>query len=171
MELPSPFYYARYVDWIFTTPLMLWDLLELAGASWQVIFMVCSLDILMIACGIIGSLLITSSVKWVFFVLGCVFFVMMVQELQRSMGKSEYGPQAQKVMTQACALTVISWTAYPVVWGLTEGGNIVGINLACLLYAILDVVSKCVFGFIIVGNREAVDAIYNQKAGYGSVNN
>merc|ERR1711879_675977 len=28
----SPVYWGRYVDWVLTTPLMLWDILALAGA-------------------------------------------------------------------------------------------------------------------------------------------
>merc|ERR550534_1655383 len=44
----SPVYWGRYVDWVLTTPLMLWDILALAGAPNDEIAMVVIMDMLMI---------------------------------------------------------------------------------------------------------------------------
>jgi len=163
----QPFFYARYIDWLFTTPLMVWDLMELTGADAMSVFTVVGLDALMIVCGIIGSLLVEASVKWAFFVLGCVFFLMVCKELQNGLNKGV--GDARGLYATVTYLTIASWTCYPVVWALCEGGDLVGVNASCLLYTVMDVTSKCLFGILIVSNREALDAIYNAKEGYAGV--
>jgi len=36
------------------------------------------------------------------------------------------------------------------VWILAEGRGVISVDMECILYTILDVCSKCVFGFIIL---------------------
>merc|ERR1712029_1062742 len=63
------FFYGRYIDWILTTPLMLWDCLALAGAEGDEIMLAVGVDVLMIAFGGIGAQT-PSAQKWVFFICG-----------------------------------------------------------------------------------------------------
>jgi len=163
------FYYARYIDWLFTTPLMIWDLMELVGAPGSNIFVVVGLDVLMIVAGAIGAMCERHQIRWAFFVLGCLFFLLIVNELSALMNKGAVSQAAQEVYQTAARLTIVMWTLYPVSWALTEGTGVVGANAGCLMYCILDVISKCVFGFIIVSNRAALDSIYNAKDGYNAV--
>merc|ERR1711937_104917 len=137
---------------------MIWDLMALQGASGSNIFIVVGLDILMIAAGIVSVLCERHQIRWVFFVLGCVFFLFIVNELSQLMQKP--GP-GQKVYQSTARLTIVMWTLYPVSWALTEGTSVVGLNTGALMYCILDVISKCVFGFMIVMNREALEGLYN----------
>lgn len=62
-------YYARYVDWFITTPLLLMDLLLTAGMPWPTILWVILVDEIMIVTGLMGAL-IQSIYKWPFFVFG-----------------------------------------------------------------------------------------------------
>merc|ERR1719210_156771 len=64
-------------------------------------------------------------------------------------------------------LTIISWTCYPIVWALCEGADIVSVNVSCLLYTIMDVTAKCVFGILIVSNRDALEAVNRSKRNQG----
>jgi len=165
----EPFYYARFIDWLFTTPLMLWDLMELVGAPGSNIFVVVGMDVLMIVAGMIGNMCERHQVRWVFFVLGCIFFIFIVNELSQLMNKGAASQAAQEVYRTAARLTIVMWTFYPIAWVLAEGTDILGVNMSCLVYTILDVISKCVFGFIIVSNRAALDSIYNARDGYTGV--
>lgn len=56
-------FYARYIDWVVTTPLLLLDLLLTAGVPWQQIIWVVFLDEAMIVTGLIGALT-RSRYKW-----------------------------------------------------------------------------------------------------------
>lgn len=165
----QPLYYARYVDWLLTTPLMIWDVLELAGVGGYQIFITVTLDALMILSGLVGGLLIRHQVRWGFFLFGMVFFAYVVHDLSVHMSSNKFGSAAQQVYVKVVRLTIVMWTFYPIAWVLTEGTDLLGANSAALLYTILDVISKCVFGIIIVSNRAALDAVYNTKEGYDQV--
>ena len=61
-------FYARYVDWVITTPLLLMDLLLTAAMPWPTILWVIFLDEVMIITGLIGAL-VESMYKWGMFFL------------------------------------------------------------------------------------------------------
>lgn len=62
-------FYARYIDWVITTPLLLLDLMLTAGMPWPTIFFVILADEIMIIAGLIGAL--TRSIyKWGYFTFG-----------------------------------------------------------------------------------------------------
>lgn len=64
-------WYARYIDWTITTPLLLLELLLVSGMPLSNIFLTIFWDIVMIETGLIGSL-VQSQYKWGFFTFGCV---------------------------------------------------------------------------------------------------
>lgn len=49
-------FYARYIDWVITTPLLLMDLMLTAALPWPTIFWTIFLDWIMIVTGLIGAL-------------------------------------------------------------------------------------------------------------------
>jgi len=56
-------YWARYADWLITTPLLLIDLALLAQASRNTIYTLVGLDVLMIVTGLIGALAQTPAIR------------------------------------------------------------------------------------------------------------
>ena len=56
-------FYARYIDWFITTPLLLTDLMLTAGFPWPTILWIIFLDEVMIITGLIGAL-VRSSYKF-----------------------------------------------------------------------------------------------------------
>lgn len=56
-------FYARYIDWVVTTPLLLMDLLLTAGLPWPTILYVIFWDEVMIVTGLIGAL-VSTRYKW-----------------------------------------------------------------------------------------------------------
>merc|ERR1712048_557189 len=76
-------YYARYLDWFFTTPFFLLDLCLLAGADVWSTFYVMLLNALCIAAGAFGAL--NPRVGWPCFIFGMVTFVMFNAQLFGSM--------------------------------------------------------------------------------------
>lgn len=47
-------------------------------------------------------------------------------------------------------MTIILWTAYPIVFGLTEGANKISIDAEIISYGVLDVAAKLGFTFILL---------------------
>merc|ERR1711907_664139 len=80
------FFYARYIDWFFTTPLLLLDLCALGMAGADTTNMMIGLDMLMIVSGVIGAFLTGNTTDgdwhpWIFFALGVFFFLPIVYQL------------------------------------------------------------------------------------------
>merc|ERR1719384_2643570 len=157
------FYWGRYVDWVLTTPLMLWDVLALAGAPSDDILAAVGVDVLMIAFGAIGAQT-PSAQKWVFFACGMVCFCHIVGVLQRYTKVNTYGAAAQALYCRVAYLTIVLWTLSPLVWIVAEGARLVSPSLEAFLYMVMDVSAKCVFGFIIVQARPALEAIQGAEA-------
>ena len=82
-EVPGtfyPVYCRRYVDWVLTNPLMLWDILVLAGTTNDEIIMVLIMDTLRIGFGCAGAQTPDQN-KWFFFIFGMVTFIHIVAVL------------------------------------------------------------------------------------------
>lgn len=56
-------FYARYIDWVITTPLLLMDLLLTAGLPWPTIIWTLLVDEVMIITGLMGAL-VKTRYKW-----------------------------------------------------------------------------------------------------------
>merc|ERR1712176_691810 len=127
------------------------DILVLAGASSSEIMLAAGIDMLMIGFGVVGAAT-ASSKKWVFWAFGMLCFFHVVGVLMKYMGKDTYGPAARKLYGQVAWLTTVLWIFY-------EGAHMFEPTIEAGLYMVLDVLAKCMFGFIIVGSRSALDAV------------
>lgn len=154
----APFYWARYIDWILTTPLMLWDVLALAGASNDDILMAVFVDMLMIGFGCVGAQTPFWG-KWVFFLISMLCFVHVCQVLMKYNSTNKFGPEAQALYQKVSSMTIVLWSLYPVVWVVAEGTRMISPSLEACCYMIMDVLSKCLFGFLIVQARGALERV------------
>jgi len=132
------FYYARYVDWAITTPLMLWDLVTFGTAnststSGSVnltrVFLVV-MDVFMIVAGLIGEL-IDGGERWAFFGFSMLAFIPIMWflcKLENDDGvccgaAANLTPEG-KLFQRILMITIITWSIYPIVWILaTTGGT------------------------------------------------
>ena len=70
-------------------------------------------------------------------------------------------------------MTIALWTAYPIVFGLTEGSNKISVDAEIIAYGVLDVAAKLGFGYLLVflhthgegDNYVLPDWMVNNKAG------
>merc|ERR1711990_525323 len=154
------FFYARYVDWAFTTPLQLLDIIGFAGAPDDTAMWLLGMDFLMIASGLIGAFL-EGSEKYYFWFLGMCMFMPILHALFAGLKASAAtkSPACQKVFGQISMLTAISWSAYPIVWILAEGTGRISPDTEAIMYTTLDILAKSVFGFLIVSARDACDEV------------
>jgi len=163
-----PVFWARYIDWFISTPLILVDLLTIAGVSKDDMMFMVGVDVLMIALGFVGAFT-ESAAKWVFFILAMVFFGYIVMALLQNMKYNKYGTAAKHLYAKVTYLTIVIWTCYPVVWLLGEGMKAITVGLEICMYMFLDVSAKCVFAYIIINTRTALMAIHSAKHGYNQI--
>ena len=153
------FYYARYIDWSFTTPLLLLTLSNLAMRSgpkrYGAIAGVILADLLMIVTAFAFGASEVVWVKWAWFVISCiaflgVYYVLWVPNLQAN--AQERDDTRASYRRQAGVLSVI-WLLYPVVLALAPDGlGLVGDAASVLAIAVLDVVAKVVYGLMTIGS-------------------
>jgi bacteriorhodopsin len=154
------FFFARYIDWTLTTPLMLIDLILLAHggkAKMETILHIVAVDMLMVVGGLIGALQGGHDSSWVFFAFSMFMFCpIFFYLLFDGSFKADIDPRYAGVYTQAAWLTAIFWCGYPIAWVLHEGTSTISLNSAVIVYLILDTICKSVWGFLITMGRDSV---------------
>ncbi len=170
IELPNdpeaPIYWARYTDWLFTTPLLLYDLALLAGADRNTIASLVSLDVLMIGTGILATLSAGSGVlsagaeRLVWWGISTAFLLVLLYFLFSSLsGRVKDLPSdTQSTFTTLRNLVVGVWLVYPVWWLIgTEGLGLVGIFPETAGFMVIDLTAKVGFGFILLRSHSVLD--------------
>uniref|UniRef100_UPI001C31EA5B Opsin n=1 Tax=Leptosphaeria maculans TaxID=5022 RepID=UPI001C31EA5B len=142
-------YYARYIDWAITTPLLLLDLGLLAGMSGAHIFMAIVADLIMVLTGLFAAFGSEGTPqKWGWYTIACIAYIFVVWHLVLNGGANARvkGEKLRSFFVAIGAYTLILWTAYPIVWGLADGARKIGVDGEIIAYAVLDVLAKGVFG-------------------------
>merc|ERR1719198_2509636 len=154
------FFYARYIDWAFTTPLQLLDICGFAGASEDQTMWLLGVDFLMIIAGLIGAFL-EGQEKYYFWAFGMCMFMPILSALLGGLKASAAtkSEAVQGVFNKISLLTAVSWAAYPVVWLAAEGSGKITADQEAMAYTFLDIIAKSVFGFIIVSARDACNEV------------
>jgi len=146
------FYWARYIDWLVTTPLLLFDIAMVAGIDNGEIIGLVGLDVLMIVAGLIGGTQ-PQEYRWVFWSFGMVTFLPIVYLLSHTISAKADAAGSGALYGKLMTLTVVAWVAYPVVWAIGEGAGVIDETIEVLLYLILDVIAKAVFAFVLLTGK------------------
>ena len=152
-------YWARYADWLFTTPLLLLDIGLLAGASNRDIGALVSLDAFMIVTGLAATLMKLPVARYAFWTISTIAMIFLLYFLVATVGEAakSVSEEAQSTFRVLRNLIVIAWSVYPVAWLVgTEGLNLVGLYGETLIFMILDITAKVGFGFILLKSRAVV---------------
>ena len=111
----------------------------------------------MVAAGFAGSVSYGLNARWPLFCFGFVAFIpiayMLIVKLPARAPKAAKG-----AFSTLSLLTVMMWSAYPIIWGVGEGGEQLNPDQETICYAVLDIVAKCVFGFVLLFSHGALDA-------------
>ena len=73
-----PIYWARYADWLLTTPLLLLDLNLLAGADRDTIQTLAVLDVFMIGTGLVGALTQVPTFRYIWWTVSTIALLVIV---------------------------------------------------------------------------------------------
>ncbi|RXK42366.1 hypothetical protein M231_00356 [Tremella mesenterica] len=139
-------YWARYVDWLFTTPLLLLSLALLAGLSPADTLITIGADVFMIVTGLLSTIHSSHSnagerVKWLFYAVSCVGFVVIWWILlSGGLKAAKLRPSKTRGLFHLLGvMTFHLWLAYPIVFALSEGANKISVNAEIIAYGVLDV--------------------------------
>jgi bacteriorhodopsin len=158
-------FYVRYADWFVTTPLILLDLGLIVGADTGLLAAVMGADMLMIFGGFMASIS-SGHIKWLWFVLSLMVFAPLVFVMirgYRSLVERAH-PAVVEMYSKVSWLSAITWSLYPLVFIFSEGTGDWSPNFEIMIYGVLDILSKAVFGFILLLSHEGLDRITNFKS-------
>lgn len=157
-------YFARYIDWIITTPLLLIGLVTvglrpLSGGGEQtrerlgLVAGIVGADILMILTGLFGALSLDSTHKYVWFIVSCGFFLAVLALVWGPVRSAavEQGAQTAALYNKLLGILTVLWFIYPVLWILgTEGTGSISLNTEVAVFTIIDLTAKVGFGLLLV---------------------
>lgn len=108
-------YWARYVDWSITTPLLLLDLAFLAGLSGANILVTVVADVIMIMTGLFAAFGNEGGQKWAYYAMACLAYLVIIYQLavygrQQAMAKDN---KTGTFFTAIAGFTLVLWTMYP----------------------------------------------------------
>ena len=145
-------YWARYTDWVVTTPLLLVALWMTATTRTEkrphvpTLITIVVADVVMILCGLIGDLS-AGPERYVFFGIGVgalllIFWTVFVPLRQVAHHDAEVGDAYTKV----AIYLALFWVGYPLTWILGPSGlGVFGQTLDSVLFILLPIFSKVGF--------------------------
>ncbi len=153
------FYFARYVDWTFTTPLLLITLCMTAMHSGQkragAIAGAVLADVMMILTAFFFGASEVAWIKWTWFIISCaaflgVYYVIWVSNMQANALERD---DIRTTYRRNAVILSVLWLIYPIILAVAPDGlNWVGDTASVLAIAILDVVAKVVYGLMTVAS-------------------
>lgn len=163
-------FYARYVDWALTTPLLLLDLALLAGLNGSDIIITIFADVVMVLTGLFAAFGSTPTQVWGWYTIACLAFLGIVWQIGF---KGRHAVANKDAKTKAFVggislFTLVLWTAYPIVWGVADGARLVNVDTEIIAYAVLDVLAKPVFGFWLLLTHDAMSRTSPSIGGFWS---
>ncbi|KAH8591493.1 hypothetical protein B0O99DRAFT_598081 [Bisporella sp. PMI_857] len=142
-------FFARYIDWSITTPLLLLDLSFLAGLSGANILVTVVADLIMILTGLFAAFS-HGGAKWAWYAMACAAYLVVIFQLAipgRRAVKAKGDAATGKLFVAIGGFTLVLWTLYPIVWGIADGARKWSVDTEIIAYAVLDILAKPVFGF------------------------
>jgi bacteriorhodopsin len=158
-------FYVRYLEWFFSTPLILLDLGMIAGADVGLLAAILGAQMLLVFGGFMASIS-SGHIKWLWFVLSLMVFAavlfVMIRGFRKLIERSH--PAIVEVYSKCSWLSAITWSLYPVVFIFSVGTGDWSPNFEIMIYGVLDILSKSVFGFVLLLSHEGLDRITNFKS-------
>lgn len=163
-------YWARYVDWSVTTPLLLLDLALLGGLSGANILVAIIADIIMILTGLFAAFGSGDGQKWGWYAIACIAYLVVVYQLAFN-GRAAVAGKDGKTKAFYGAIggfTLLLWTVYPIIWGVADGARVADVDAEIIAYAVLDVLAKPVFGFWLLFTHDSMASTTPSLEGFWS---
>ncbi|GAC1396749.1 MAG: bacteriorhodopsin [Vulcanimicrobiaceae bacterium] len=143
---------ARYIDWAFTTPLLLLGTATIGmrtlSVNKTIVYGAVGADVIMIVTGLAGGLSVDNS-RWVWYAYSCIAFIVVLALLWGPIRMESRAQGREPEYVRLTSVLTVLWIQYPIVWLVgSEGFRTLPAGPETLWYSALDVVAKVVFGFL-----------------------
>lgn len=148
-------HYARYLDWVVSTPLLLLALAFTAmfyipkhERSKTLIFGLVAADVVMILCGLLADLSEGSTARLIWFLCGVGAFVAVLGLLWGPLRRIAHESDAELggIYNKLLVFLSVLWVAYPTIWALGPSGlHIINQTTETVLFVVVPFFSKVGF--------------------------
>lgn len=164
-------FWARYVDWALTTPLVLLNLCLLAGVDGAHTLMAIVANVITVLAGLFAAYGSEHTAqKWGWFTIACLGYLFVVWHvgLHGTKMVQNKGGRVSKLWASLAIYSLAVWAAYPIVWGIAALARRTSVDTEILIYAVLDILAKPVFGLWLLISHRAIAESNIDLGGYWS---
>jgi len=106
--------------------------------------------------------------KWGWYIIACVAYAGVIWHVgvHGTRMVTAQGTKVVKLFSSLAAFTLVLWTAYPIVWAVADGSRRASVDTEIMLYAVLDVLAKPVFGLWLLLAHRSVPETNVELGGY-----
>ncbi|HEY9737356.1 MAG TPA: bacteriorhodopsin [Trichocoleus sp.] len=148
-------HYARYIDWMVTTPLLLlslsWTAMQFIKKDWTLIGFLMSTQVVVITTGLIADLSERDWVRYLWYICGVAAFLVVLWGIWgplRAKTKSQ-GPELEALHDKLTVYFTLLWISYPITWIIGPSGfGWINQTTDTLLFCVLPFFSKVGFSFL-----------------------
>ncbi|KAL2021571.1 hypothetical protein VTK56DRAFT_7070 [Thermocarpiscus australiensis] len=131
-------FWAKYVFWVVAFPAVILALGVLSGVAWATIVFNVALSWIWVIAYLVGAFT-PSNYKWGFFAFGTLAYLLLALSTLHHGAASATRVGIRRDYFGLAAWTNLLWLLYPIAWGLSDGGNYLGITPHFIFFGILDV--------------------------------
>lgn len=140
-------FYAKYINWAVAFPSLAMILGLLSGVSWTTIICNIFLSWLWVLT-YLAAAYTTTNYKWGFFAFGTFAWVILAMSTINESHESASAIGIGRDYITLSGWTNLLWLLYPIAFGLSDGGNLIGVTGSSIFCGVLDVLSMPLFSFV-----------------------
>ncbi|KAK7746924.1 hypothetical protein SLS53_002112 [Cytospora paraplurivora] len=166
-------FFAKFVYWVVSFPIVTIALGLVSGVSWATIFYNVTLAWTWIL-SYLFTAYTTTTYKWGFYAFGTFAWVLLafstLFEGHRSLNRLDVGPARTHHFALA-AWTNLLWLNYPIAFGISDAGNVIGVTPSFIYFGILDVllVPVLAVAFVVLSRKWDYNRLNIAFTQYGRV--
>lgn len=131
-------FFAKYIYWVVSFPAVSLALGVLSGVSWATILYHVALSWTWVVSYLVATYTL-SSYKWGFFVFGTAAWLLLAASTLTDGRTSATRVGISRDYHLLAGWANLLWLLYPIAWGLSDGGNVIGVTASFIFFGILDI--------------------------------
>ncbi|KAM7218812.1 hypothetical protein V8F06_005826, partial [Rhypophila decipiens] len=142
-------FFAKYINWVVTFPAIILALGVLSGISWTtILYNICLSWVWII--GYLVAAYTRTNYKWGFFAFGQLAHILLLVVTLSHSRRVANRVGISRDYTMLAGYVNFIWLMYPIAWGLSDGGNRIGVTPSFIFFGILDLLLVPVLAFAFV---------------------
>jgi len=142
-------FWAKYVYWVVAFPVVSIILGLISGVSWATMVFWVALAWIWVISYLVAAFTATSY-KWGFYAFGTLSWILLSSSICRGGHRGAKRLDMSRPFMMVNGLTQLLWLFYPIAWGLSDGGNKIGVTPSLIFFGILDVLMLPVLSILVV---------------------